>query len=79
MNLNLKSVLQKLKRPFRSSVTYECEWCLGHGGFMVPDPEVVPHSELRDLVRGKITRVTVEVLGDVRRTQPAGTIPGAAK
>lgn len=75
--MNLKSLLQKLKRPFTKSVTYECEWCLGHGGFMVPDPERISHTELRDFVRGKLTRVTVEILGDVRRAQPSGTIPGA--
>jgi len=65
--VNLKSFFRKFAQKFAQlrgkSVTYECEWCVGHGGYMVPDPELVNHVELRNHVRGKITRVTVEIIG----------------
>lgn len=57
----------RIRRP--KAIQFECEWTLGHGGFMVPDPTVVNHPDLRELVKGFQTRVTVELLGSAPRPQ----------
>ncbi len=68
----LQALLRKL--GLKPKKTYECEWLVGHCDFMVPDPTAVSHPALRHFVKGKMTRVTVEIIGDVKRDIPANWI-----
>lgn len=77
--MKLKGLIELFRAAIpRKSKTFECEWCIGHGGFMVPDPTTVPHGELRPFLKGKRTRVTIEILGDVVRVAPPEWVPGSS-
>ena len=68
-------LIDKIRR-LSGARTYECGWVLGHGGFILPDPTQVSHNELSTFVRGKRTRITIEILGDIQRAAPKDWVPG---